>query len=693
MSHALLFEIGTEELPPSELPTVIPALRASAERMLMDARLEYVTVREFATPRRLAVVVEGLADVQGIQVVTVTGPPQKAGLDAQGRFTRAAEGFARAQGVTVEQLVTIQTERGAYLAAERRQGGRAAREVLPELLERLAGVLPFAKQMRWGEGDVRFSRPVRWVVALLDADVLAVRIAGVAADRVTYGHRFVRPEPIVLPHANAWVDRLTAALVLPDVEGRRAAVQREVDGADVGTGARSVVPAETLETVTHLVEYPVAVVGGFAETYLELPREVVETPIRRHQKCFPVESSDGRLAPRFVTVSNMPGADPSEIRRGNERVIKARLADAAFYFHEDLKIRPEERLAFLKGMVFQEQLGNLFEKTERLVVLSDAVGRPGSPPVTETVRRAARLAKSDLASGMVREFPELQGIIGAEYALRAGEPREVAQAIREHYLPRTADDGLPQTVAGAVLSVADKTDTVVGCLGVGLTPTGSQDPYGLRRQAHGVIQIALGERVDVSLTPVIDRALELFGAKLTEPPARTRERALELFRSRLTAALAARGLRADVVEAVLARGFDHPASTLKRAEALTTLIGRPDWEPLVITFKRTINILPARPVAAVAPGRFVHEAERELSAATAAAAPRVHAALASGEYTRALTEVASLRPVVDRFFEAVLVMDPDPAVQENRLALLTALANLLLPVADLRKIAATPTTG
>jgi len=394
-----------------------------------------------------------------------------------------------------------------------------------------------------------------------------------------------------------------------------------------------------------------------------------------------------------VTVSNMPGAEPGEIRRGNERVIRARLADAAFYFHEDLKIPPEERLALLKGMIFQERLGNLFEKTERLVALSDAVGRPGSPPTTETSRRAALLAKSDLASGMVREFPELQGIIGAEYALRGGEPREVAQAIREHYLPRTADDALPQTVAGAVLSVADKTDTVVGCLGVGLTPTGSQDPYGLRRQAHGVIQIALDGGVDVALSPLIDRALELFGAKLTESPARTRDRTLELFRSRLTAALTARGLRTDVVEAVLARGFDHPASTLKRAEALTTLIGRPDWEPLVITFKRTINILPPRPVAAVEPSRFVHEAEHELYGATAAAAPLVQAALGSGDYARALTEVASLRPVVDRFFEAVLVMDRDPAVQENRLGLLTALANLLLPVADLRKIAATPTTG
>jgi glycyl-tRNA synthetase beta chain len=693
VSHTLLFEIGTEELPPSELPAVIPALRAGTERLLVDARLEHVMVREFATPRRLAVVVEGLADVQGVQVVTVTGPPRKAGLDAQGRFTKAAEGFARAQGVAVEQLITLQTDRGAYLAAERREGGRAAREVLPELLERLAGGLPFAKQMRWGDGDVRFSRPVRWVVALLDADVLAVRVAGVAADRLTYGHRFVRPEPIVLAHATAWVDRLEAAFVLPDVGGRRSAVQRAVEGADVGAGARSVVPPETLETVTHLVEYPVAVVGSFSEAYLELPREVVETPIRRHQKCFPVESSDGRLAARFVTVSNMPGAEPDEIRRGNERVIRARLADAAFYFREDLKTRPEERLALLKGMVFQEQLGNLFEKTERLVALSDAVGRPGSPPVTETVRRAALLAKSDLASGMVREFPELQGIIGAEYALRGGEPPDVAQAIREHYLPRTADDGLPQTVAGAVLSVTDKADTVVGCLGVGLTPTGSQDPYGLRRQAHGVIQIALDERVDVALTPLIDRALELLGGKLTEPPARTRERTLELFRSRLTAALTGRGLRADVVEAVLARGFDHPASSLKRAEALTTLIGRPDWEPLVTTFKRTINILPARPVAAVEPSRFVHEAEHALYGATAAAAPKVHAALTAGDYTGALTEVAGLRSVVDRFFEAVLVMDRDPAVQENRLGLLTALANLLLPVADLRKIAATSAAG
>jgi glycyl-tRNA synthetase beta chain len=688
VSPALLFEIGTEELPPSELPVVFSALAPAAERILREARLDFDMVRTYTTPRRLAVLVTSLSDCQLSQVVRVTGPPKRAGVDAQGRYTKAAEGFARTQGVAVDQLITVETERGEYLAAERHETGRPAGEILPELLERLAAGLPFAKQMRWGEGEARFSRPVRWVVALWGNDVLPLAIAGVRAGRTTYGHRFARPEPIPLAEPSGWVERLTAAFVLPDVSARRSAVHQAVVAAAAEIGARAVVDAGTLETVTHLVEYPVAIVGSFAPTYLELPREVVETPIRRHQKCFAVETPEGRLAPHFVTVSNTPGADPAEIRRGNERVIRARLADADFYFRDDLRLSPEARLPLLGSMVFQERLGTLLEKTERLGVLAGLAGEGLDPTLGPILQRAARLAKTDLASGMVREFPELQGIIGEEYARRAGEPRAVARAIREHYLPRGAEDAVPESGVGAALSVADKVDTIVGCLGVGLIPTGSQDPYGLRRQAQGVIQIALSERLPVTLAPLVDRALGLLSSRLTEPEERTRDRAHELFRTRLATALTSRGLRSDVIEAVLVRGFDDPMRALRRAEAVTALVGRPDWEPLVVTFKRTINILPARPIGPIDPGRFTHEAERDLHTATQAAALRVRRALEGGDYRTALTDLAALRPTVDRFFEAVLVMDKDPAIQDNRLALLRGLADLLLEVADLRRIVA-----
>jgi glycyl-tRNA synthetase beta chain len=521
------------------------------------------------------------------------------------------------------------------------------------------------------------------VVALLDDAVLPVTVAGVSAGRVTFGHRFLHPAAITLGSASDYGPALLAASVIADVGARREAVRREVARAASAAGARAVIDEATLETVVHLVERPVGLIGTFAESYLDLPRAVVETPIRRHQKSFTLERGDGRLAPFFAAVSNTPGADPVEVRRGNERVIRARLADAAFYFREDLKLRPEDRLTQLKGMVFQEQLGNLFEKTERVVALAEFLAAAAD---VDVLRRAGLLAKTDLASGMVREFPELQGIIGEEYARRAGETSAVARAIREHYLPRGADDDLPASVEGAILSIADKTDTVVGCIGVGLTPSGSQDPYGLRRQSQAIVTIALAQGFAISLSRLVDRALDLLAAKLSEPAAPTRERVLDLLRARLATALGSRGLRADVVEAVLSSGFDDPAQALKRAAALTTLMHRPDWEPLVVTFKRAINILPARPIGPVTPSLFVDDAERALHAQTTEAMPRIRRALAADDYAGALTETATLRPAVDRFFEAVMVMDQDRATQDNRLALLKALGDVLLPIADLRKV-------
>ncbi len=686
MSHTLLFEVGTEELPPSELPAVLRAAEAEAARLLAEARLAHGALRVYSTPRRLAVVVDALAERQERQIVTATGPPKKAAFDARGVPTRAAEGFARAQGVPVDRLKVVLTERGEYLAVEREEGGSETAAVLPAVLERLVASLPFAKQMRWGQGDVRFSRPVRWVVALLDDVVLPLAVAGVPSGRVTRGHRFLAPEPIALAAAGEYVGRLRDARVLTDVEERRAEVLREIDAASARHGVRPVVDDATLEAVVHLVEWPMAVVGSFAKTFLDLPREVVETPIRRHQRCFTAESSDGQLAPFFVAISNMPGSDPAEIRRGNERVIGARLADADFYFREDLKSTPEDRLALLATMVFQERLGSLLEKTERVERLAGYLAASRPAAVRNAVMRAARLSKTDLTSGMVREFPELQGTMGETYALRAGEPPQVARAIREQYLPRGAEDELPASTEGVILAIADKIDTVVGCLGIGLVPTGSQDPYGLRRQAQGIVQIAVAAGFSLSLGGLLDRALDLLAGKLTESRDVARERSIEFLRARLATVMAGRGLRGDVTEAVLSQGFDDPVRAVRRADALMRMMERPDWEALAIGFKRAINILPARRIAPPDPARFVDAAERALHDETEASRPRVMAALERDDYEEALGELARLRPAVDRFFEAVMVMDSDLEVRENRLGVLRGLAELVLPIADLRKI-------
>ena len=372
--------------------------------------------------------------------------------------------------------------------------------------------------MRWGQGDVRFSRPVRWVVALLDDAVLPLTVMGVPSGRATYGHRFLAPAPIVLAAPGDYLMRLRDGTVLADVAERREEILREIGEVGARHGFRPVIDEGTLEAVVHLVEWPMAVVGSFAQAFLDLPRAVVETPIRRHQRCFTAETLDGRLAPFFVAISNMPGCDPTEIRRGNERVIGARLADADFYFREDLKSSPEDRRPRLAAMVFQERLGSLLEKTERMVALAEHLSASAPEAVRAAAVRAAYLSKTDLASGMVREFPELQGVIGETYALRAGETPPVARAIREQYLPRGAEDELPGSTEGAILAIADKIDTVVGCLGVGLVPTGSQDPYALRRQAQGLVQIALGADLAVSLAHLVDRALDLLAGKLTESP-------------------------------------------------------------------------------------------------------------------------------------------------------------------------------
>ncbi len=693
MSHALLFELGTEELPPSELPTVLPALREHAARALADARLGFEALEVYSTPRRLALLVTGLAERQQARRTTVTGPPRKGAFDAAGKPTKAAEGFARSQGVALDQLRTIDTDRGEYVAVDKEEPGRSAAELLPDLLTAAVASLPFERQMRWGDGEFRFSRPVRWLVALLDGEILPVTFAGVAAGRVTYGHRFLHPQPLSLRHPKEYVERLEAAGVGVDVDKRRQDVREKVEAAAKALGHRALIDPATLETVVHLVESAAAVVGTFPDEYLGLPPEVIETPIRYHQKSFVLHDvKSDTLTAAFIGVSNMPGIDSANVRRGYERVVKARLADAKFYFDEDRKVRLEDRLPLLQSMIFQERLGTLKEKTDRLVVLVDYLAVMAPTVQGAELRRAALLCKCDLASGMVREFPELQGVVGATYSRHDGEPAAVSRAIHEHYRPRFADDEPPGSLEGALLSIADKLDTIVGIIGVGLVPSGSQDPYALRRQAQGVIQIALafGEQLRLSLDAAVQRALDLLAPKLTEPAERVRERVVEFFRGRLATILVGRGYRADVVDAVVASGFDDPTAVLRCVEALTALLRRADWEPLVVTFKRTINILPPRTLPPVAPDRFVDDAERRLYEETARVGPDVRAAVDSGDYERALTLLAGLRPVVDHFFDAVMVMDKDAAVQDNRLGLLRAIADLLLPIADLRKVQAGP---
>jgi len=690
MAHRdLLFEVGTEELPPSELGRARQHYLQEAKRLFAEARLEVLSgFSVYSTPRRLALMARRLAERQADLVREVIGPAKVVAYDKDGRPTRAAEGFARAQGVSVSDLLVTRTDRGEYLAARVQEGGRATVEVLLDLLPKVLLSIPWRKQMRWDETDLRFVRPIRWMACLYGGEVVPVRMGSTVASNFTHGHRFLDPGPHRLLEASAYLAILREARVEPEVQLRRERIRKAVEQEAAREGGGPVIDGSLLEAVADLVEWPTAITGGFPPEYLDLPREVIITPMQHHQRYFPIESPvDGTLLPRFVAISNMEVADPSVIRSGYERVLKARLADAAFYFRQDLAITLEDRLPRLEQVVYQERLGTLAQKARRLAALGRWVAESVQPELLDVVERAALLAKVDLVTGMVREFPELEGIMGGEYARRGGEPESVARAMQEHYLPRFAGDRLPQSLAGAIVSVADRMDAVVGCLGVGVIPTGSEDPYGLRRRAAGAVMILMDFPIRVSLAALVDQTVEGLDLALTESKTATRDRSIEFLRGRLATGLQERGIPADVVEAVLASGFDDPAAALKRAHAVTAFRARPDFESLLIAFKRVVNILPAGFSGTVDPGRFQDPAERALFEALAGRRGRIEEALAREAYETALEEIAALRPWVDQFFTAVLVMAEDRALQQNRLALLAEIARLLLPVADLRRLA------
>lgn len=690
MNRDLLLEVGTEELPARFLDVALPQLREAAVAQLKELRLSYSGVHVYGTPRRLALLVEGLPERQADLVREVKGPSRQVAFDADGQPTRAAQGFARSQGVPVEDLQVRETEQGAYVFAVLREAGRPVAEVLVDWLPRLVTGLHFPKSMRWGAGELRFARPIRWLVALLDDQVLPIELERVRAGRVTRGHRFLAPEPIELDAPTQYVERLRAAYVLVDASERRQAVLDQVREAAARHGARVIEDPELVAEVANLVEYPAAVVGGFDPAYLQLPREVLITPMREHQRYFPLIDEAGRLLPHFVAISNGPRTDMALIRQGNEKVLAARLADARFFYEEDRRQPLAAYVSRLAEVVFQEQLGTVHEKMERIRRLTgwlaDAVGADEDSRTAAV--RAAELAKADLVTQMVYEFPELQGIMGREYALLSGEGDAVAQAIFEHYLPRHAGDELPASLAGSLVSVADKLDTIVGCFGAGLIPTGSQDPYGLRRQALGVLRIAAGLSSGFDLERALAQAKEGYGDRLDTDTDVLVGRITEFFQQRLRGLMQEEGLRHDIVEAVLAVGFSDVAGSFRRARALAQFSGSEDFDALITAYQRAANLAGKGDTDQVEEGVLGHPAERALYGALQDVAGRVEAALASARYEEVLEHLATLRPHVDRLFEEVLVMAPEPEVRRNRLALLRRLVALCHQVADLGAIVA-----
>ncbi|HOI16166.1 MAG TPA: glycine--tRNA ligase subunit beta [Geobacteraceae bacterium] len=687
MTKDLFLEIGTEEIPAGFLPKAMADMEALIRKELENARLSHGEVRALATPRRLALLVRELVDRQPDAEVTALGPAKKVAFDADGKPTKAAEGFARGQGVDVAALTTATTEKGEYVAVSKRIVGRPTAEILTEILPRVIGAIPFRKSMRWGNLDVRFARPMHWIVALYDGVVVPFSFGSITSGSAFRGHRFMADTSFPVRDFAHYLDECERHFVMPEPEKRKEIIRREVEQAARAAGGRVLSDEDLLEQVTFLVEYPSVVCGSFEREFLQVPREVLITSMREHQRYFSLVDEAGRLLPNFITVNNTLADDPTVVARGNERVLRARLSDARFFFEEDKKVSLEDRVEDLKGVVYQAKLGTSHEKMERFRKLAEGLASRLCPEVAAKVSRAAYLCKADLVTGMVGEFPELQGIMGREYALLSGEEPDVAVAIHEHYLPTQAGGDLPSGDVGAFVSIADKLDTICGCFGVGLIPSGTADPYALRRSALGIIAIILDRRYELSLADLVDSCLALLRDKLTRNESQVRTDVLEFFRGRYVNLMTGR-YPSDVVEAVAAVSFDNLNEATSRMAALAEFRERPDFDPLAVAFKRVCNIVKEGADIPVEAGLFREDAERELFRAFDAVASTAREKIGGKDYLAALTEIAGLKGPVDAFFDGVMVMAEDEQVRNNRLALLTGIARLFGGIADFSKISA-----
>ena len=689
-SQPFLVEIGTEELPPKNLAALAEAFHSDVLEQLKNNRLcpeNFKTGERYFSPRRLAVYLPEILLKQSDHTDERLGPALGAAYDDKGRPTKAAQGFARACGVTVSQLEHRQTEKGGRLAYSLRVEGQTAAELLPKIVAETLTKLPIPKRMRWGAGESEFVRPVHWVVMLLDSCVLKAEILGVQSGNKTYGHRYHHPAAITIKQPQDYRKTLvtTGKVLVEDRAGTLAKkIAALVTRAAKQAGGRAQLGAALLQEVAALVEWPVPITGRFDAKFLALPDEVIVAVLQTQQRYFPLRDSKNKLLPQFVAISNIQSKQPAEVRHGNERVIVPRLTDAMFFWDSDRKTRLESRSAELDRIVFQKELGSYGDKSRRVSELAAQIAKQigGNPHSAE---RSARLSKCDLVTGMVSEFPELQGIMGAYYARHDGEPQEVAQAISEHYRPRHAGDALPVTQTGQALAIADKLDTLAGIFATGQKPTGDKDPYGLRRAGLGLMRIIVERELDLNLAECVRAALQLQRAQPRDPQALIRE-IYDFLLDRLRAYFLEVGIRADVYDAVRACNPGKPLEFQRRIQALNTFLTLPEAASLAAANKRIGNILRQTghaESASVQDGLLREPAELALHAKLADLGEQARALAHQGDYGSALKRLAALREPVDSFFDRVLVMDPDPLLRNNRLALLQHIRETFLRIADI----------
>jgi glycyl-tRNA synthetase beta chain len=686
MGSELLLEIGTEEIPARFLPPVMQEMAANLRKRLEQQRITMGEIVTWATPRRLALVAKDLAAGQSVAVQEIIGPPKAKAFNEAGQPTPAALGFAKAQGVAVSDLVEVDTPRGIYLAVSKSAAGRSTAEILPEILPEFIMGLSFPKSMRWGSLHVTFARPIHWVLALFDGQVVPFTVADVTSGALTYGHRFLGPQAITVQDAASYVAALQKAQVIVDPAARRAHLEAELAQAAAGVGGEVVPNPGLLEENIFLVEYPSVVVGSFDRKFLALPDEVLITSMREHQRYFSLRGQDGKLLPHFIAVNNTLTRNPDVVRQGHQRVLRARLSDAMYFFQVDSKVPLENRVEALKGVMFHSLLGSSYEKMERFRELAAGLARQLAPQLEDKVRRAATLAKADITTEMVGEFPSLQGVMGEKYSLLTAEDPQVATALFSHYLPRHAEDILPADLVGALVGLADRLDTICGFFGVGLKTTGTADQYGLRRHALAIIRILRFQQLHIDLPEVVSQAMKLQKALINCTEEEATLEVLDFLQTRLQHLLLAEGFSQETVAAVLAAGGGDLVDAVDKVQALEEIRKSPEFPALAVAFKRVINISRGAEAFDVDELLLEYPEERLLLEATALMESEVAVALEQADYPAVCKALANLRGPVDAFFDQVMVMAEDERVRRNRLSLLARISATFLQMADFSRI-------
>jgi len=696
MGNDVLLEVGTEEIPAGFLAPAQEALRTLTLERLISLRLEPEAVQVMGTPRRLTMRIRGLPAAQGDLIQEVTGPRRSVALDPDGNPTPALEKFCARYGALPSDVSWVRRGKGEFVSLKQMEKGRSAEALLPELLPECILSLPFPKSMRWGGLDVRFARPIRWILCLLGDEPLRFAVGDVESAAFTYGHRFMGPGgPVAVSSMAGYADRLRSAYVILDPDERREKILREARTLAEGVGGRVEEEAGFVNTLVYLTEYPLALRGNFDEAFLALPDEVMAASMQHHLKFFPVRKREGRgLQPHFIAISNTVTGEEGTIRKGMERVLKSRLVDAKFFFDEDTRLPLSENLPALRHVIFHKKLGTAYDKIERVRTLVRFLAERVLPDAVSRLDRAALLCKADLVTQMVGEFPELQGTMGGIYAAHGGEAPEVARAIGEHYQPVSAEGELPESDLGALLSLADKMDTVVAFFSIGTPVSGNRDPFGVRRRAIGVLRILMDRQVKLDFPGFVDASVQALGGRGSKARGDVQREVLEFFRQRMNHLLLARSFPHDTIDAVLARPFHDVFDLRQRIELLHRMRSNADFEKLLLGCKRAVNILAqaknqfgfCRSDARLSLEALTHEAERSLFVAVEEQKDRITAWMAAGEYHAVLQGLIHLKDPIDRLFDDVMILVEDAEVRGARLSLLQEVADLFEGFADFSRM-------